>query len=98
MPHWLYCKLTYLIDIALRLWHPAWLSSALWQVSGGVTAAKGFRATGTYAGLRAAGTKPDLSLVLADSDATVAGKRVLRLPPSGSHLLLLAPGEDLGVL
>ena len=39
-----------------------------------MTAAKGFKAAGMYAGLRAAGTKPDLAVVLADRDATVAGE------------------------
>jgi N-acetylglutamate synthase/N-acetylornithine aminotransferase len=44
------------------------------QVEGGVTAAKGFKATGIYGGLRAKGEKPDLALVACDVDATVAGK------------------------
>jgi len=45
-----------------------------WQkVAGGVCAAKGFKATGVYAGLRAAGKKADLSLVVADKPATAAG-------------------------
>ncbi|CAI5529587.1 unnamed protein product, partial [Closterium sp. Naga37s-1] len=52
---------------------PILLPEGPWkEVEGGVVAAKGFKAYGKYAALRAAGQKPDLSLVLADSDATVA--------------------------
>lgn len=43
------------------------------KVPGGVCAAKGFRATGVYAGLRASGRKADLSLVVADQAAAAAG-------------------------
>lgn len=43
------------------------------KVPGGVCAAKGFKATGVYAGLRAAGKKADLSLVVADEPAAAAG-------------------------
>nr|QKY14863.1 arginine biosynthesis bifunctional (ARGJ) [Polytomella parva] len=43
------------------------------KVDGGVCAAKGFKATGVYAGLRAAGQKADLALVVADKPATAAG-------------------------
>eukprot|EP00252_Welwitschia_mirabilis_P002763 TRINITY_DN12742_c0_g1_i1.p1 TRINITY_DN12742_c0_g1~~TRINITY_DN12742_c0_g1_i1.p1 ORF type:complete len:498 (-),score=120.31 TRINITY_DN12742_c0_g1_i1:19-1512(-) len=43
------------------------------QVPGGVTAANGFKASGMYAGLRAAGKKPDLALVTCDVDAVSAG-------------------------
>ncbi|XP_048503990.1 arginine biosynthesis bifunctional protein ArgJ, chloroplastic isoform X1 [Beta vulgaris subsp. vulgaris] len=43
------------------------------QIPGGVTAAKGFKATGIYGGLRAQGEKPDLALVTCDVDATSAG-------------------------
>lgn len=43
------------------------------KVPGGVCAAKGFKATGVYAGLRAAGRKADLSLVVADEPAAAAG-------------------------
>jgi glutamate N-acetyltransferase/amino-acid N-acetyltransferase len=43
------------------------------KVPGGVCAAKGFKATGAYAGLRAAGKKADLSLVVADAPAAAAG-------------------------
>lgn len=43
------------------------------QISGGVTAAKGFKAAGIYGGLRAQGEKPDLALVTCDVDATSAG-------------------------
>ncbi|XP_051131409.1 arginine biosynthesis bifunctional protein ArgJ, chloroplastic isoform X2 [Andrographis paniculata] len=43
------------------------------MVSGGVTAAKGFRAAGMYGGLRAAGEKPDLALVACNVDAESAG-------------------------
>lgn len=43
------------------------------KVPGGVNAAKGFKATGMYGGLRAKGEKPDLALVLCDVDATAAG-------------------------
>ncbi|PNW71168.1 hypothetical protein CHLRE_16g694850v5 [Chlamydomonas reinhardtii] len=43
------------------------------KVEGGVCAAKGFKATGVYAGLRASGRKGDLALVVADAPATVAG-------------------------
>ncbi|CAI5507518.1 unnamed protein product, partial [Closterium sp. Naga37s-1] len=52
---------------------PILLPEGPWkEVEGGVVAAKGFKAYGKYAALRAAGQKPDLALVLADSDATVA--------------------------
>ena len=44
------------------------------QVPGGVTAAKGFQAAGMYGGLRAAGRKPDLALVVCETDAVSAGK------------------------
>ena len=40
---------------------------------GGVTSAAGFRATGVYAGLRAAGVKADLALIVADDGAVAAG-------------------------
>jgi len=43
------------------------------KVEGGVCAAKGFKATGVYAGLRAAGVKADLSLIVADAPAVAAG-------------------------
>lgn len=39
-----------------------------------MTAAKGFQAAGMYAGLRAAGKKPDLALVVCETDAVSAGK------------------------
>lgn len=38
-----------------------------------MTAAKGFKAAGMYAGLRASGKKPDLALVTCDVDAVAAG-------------------------
>ncbi|MFN7715833.1 MAG: bifunctional glutamate N-acetyltransferase/amino-acid acetyltransferase ArgJ [Pseudanabaenaceae cyanobacterium] len=44
-----------------------------WQViAGGVTAAKGFRATGITAGLKPSGT-PDMALIVSDVPATAAG-------------------------
>ncbi|XP_010541858.1 PREDICTED: arginine biosynthesis bifunctional protein ArgJ, chloroplastic [Tarenaya hassleriana] len=43
------------------------------QIPGGVTAAKGFKASGMYAGLRVSGKKPDLALITCDVDATAAG-------------------------
>ncbi|KAL6142073.1 hypothetical protein ACLB2K_060356 [Fragaria x ananassa] len=43
------------------------------QISGGVTAAEGFKAAGLYGGLRAKGDKPDLALVTCDVDAISAG-------------------------
>ncbi|GIL50618.1 hypothetical protein Vafri_6758 [Volvox africanus] len=43
------------------------------KVEGGVCAAKGFKATGAHAGLRASGKKADLALVVADAAATAAG-------------------------
>lgn len=45
----------------------------MFQVPGGVTAAKGFKASGMYGGLRAVGEKPDLALVTCDVDAISAG-------------------------
>ncbi|KAL8140046.1 hypothetical protein V2J09_006067 [Rumex salicifolius] len=52
---------------------PILLPEGTWQqISGGVTAAKGFRAGGMYAGLRE-GNKPDLALVICDIDAISAG-------------------------
>ncbi|CAH8360868.1 unnamed protein product [Eruca vesicaria subsp. sativa] len=53
---------------------PISLPEGSWkQVAGGVTAAKGFKAAGMYAGLRASGKKPDLALVTCDVDAVAAG-------------------------
>lgn len=53
---------------------PIFLPEGPWtQIPGGVTAAKGFKAAGMYAGLRAKGEKPDLALVTCDVDATSAG-------------------------
>ncbi|KAK9154254.1 hypothetical protein Sjap_001734 [Stephania japonica] len=53
---------------------PILLPEGPWeQIPGGVTAAKGFKAAGMYAGLRAKGNKPDLALVTCDVDATAAG-------------------------
>lgn len=40
---------------------------------GNCNSAKGFKCTGAYAGLRAAGVKADLALVVADKDAVVGG-------------------------
>jgi hypothetical protein len=40
---------------------------------GNVCSAKGFKATGAYAGLRASGKKADLALVTCDTDAAVGG-------------------------
>lgn len=42
------------------------------QIPGGVTAAKGYRAAGMYAAVRA-GKKRDLALVVSDTDAVSAG-------------------------
>ena len=42
-----------------------------------MTAAKGFKAAGMYAGLRASGKKPDLALVTCDVDAVAAGPLLL---------------------
>jgi glutamate N-acetyltransferase / amino-acid N-acetyltransferase len=42
------------------------------EISGGVTAPRGFRAAGITAGLKSSG-KPDLAIVLSDVDAIVAG-------------------------
>lgn len=53
---------------------PILLPEGPWkQVTGGVIAAKGFKAAGLYGGLRAKGDKPDLALVACDVDATAAG-------------------------
>jgi glutamate N-acetyltransferase/amino-acid N-acetyltransferase len=53
---------------------PISLPQGSWkQIAGGVTAAKGFKAAGMYAGLRAAGKKPDLALVTCDVEAVAAG-------------------------
>lgn len=53
---------------------PIFLPEGPWkQIPGGVTAAKGFKAAGMYAGLRAKGEKPDLALVTCDVDAISAG-------------------------
>ena len=49
------------------------------QIAGGVTAAKGFKASGVYGGLRAATRKPDLALVVCDVDAVIAGEYILFL-------------------
>jgi glutamate N-acetyltransferase / amino-acid N-acetyltransferase len=42
------------------------------EISGGVTAPRGFRAAGITAGLKSSG-KPDLAIILSDVDAIVAG-------------------------
>ena len=50
-----------------------------------MTAAKGFQAAGMYGGLRAAGRKPDLALVVCETDAVSAGKnspKIVVLPDS----------------
>lgn len=53
---------------------PIFLPEGPWkQIPGGVTAAKGFTASGIYGGLRASGKKPDLALVVCDVDAVAAG-------------------------
>lgn len=59
------------------------------QIPGGVTAAKGFRAAGMYGGLRAAGRKPDLALVVCDTEAVSAGNSAF----SSHHLAqtIIAP-------
>ncbi|KAE8719119.1 hypothetical protein F3Y22_tig00109972pilonHSYRG00046 [Hibiscus syriacus] len=50
------------------------LPDGVWKrIPGGVTAAKGFKATSLCGGLRAKGEKPDLALVTCDVDANVAG-------------------------
>ena len=49
------------------------------QIPGGVTAAKGFKASGIYGGLRAATRKPDLALVVCDVDAVAAGEYIVFL-------------------
>lgn len=62
------------------LWCDPFSSSAcggFFQIPGGVTAAAGFQAAGMYGGLRAAGRKPDLALVVCDTDAISAGGWVL---------------------
>lgn len=43
-----------------------------WEISGGVTAPKGYRAAGIRAGLKPSGL-PDLALILSDVDAIAAG-------------------------
>jgi hypothetical protein len=43
------------------------------QIPGGVTAAKGYRASGMYAAVRA-GKKRDLALVVSETDAVSAGE------------------------
>lgn len=59
---------------------PILLPEGPWkQIEGGVNAAKGFRAAGMYGGLRAAGQKPDLALVLCDTDAGAAGAFTLNI-------------------
>eukprot|EP00271_Cylindrocystis_brebissonii_P010295 TRINITY_DN26454_c0_g1_i1.p1 TRINITY_DN26454_c0_g1~~TRINITY_DN26454_c0_g1_i1.p1 ORF type:complete len:517 (+),score=103.82 TRINITY_DN26454_c0_g1_i1:52-1551(+) len=49
------------------------------EIPGGVCAAKGFKAVGMYAGLRAAGKKPDLALVVCETDAQAAGAFTLNV-------------------
>jgi glutamate N-acetyltransferase/amino-acid N-acetyltransferase len=64
---------------------PILLPDGPWkQIPGGVTAAAGFQAAGMYGGLRAAGRKPDLALVVCDTDAVSAGtftKNVMAAAP-----------------
>ncbi len=48
-------------------------------VSGGVTAAKGFRASGVHCGIRKNRTKKDLALIVSDSPAAAAGIYTLNL-------------------
>ncbi|WIA38269.1 hypothetical protein OEZ86_001609 [Tetradesmus obliquus] len=53
---------------------PDLIPDGAWKkVEGGVCAAKGFKATGVYASLRAAGKKADLSLIVADEPAVAGG-------------------------
>ena len=42
-------------------------------VEGGITAAKGFSASGVHCGIRANKSKKDLGLLLADHDCAAAG-------------------------
>jgi glutamate N-acetyltransferase/amino-acid N-acetyltransferase len=46
--------------------------SPWFEIGGGVTAAAGFQAAGTTAGLKASG-RPDLALILAPDEAVCAG-------------------------
>lgn len=73
--------------------HPRFFSHLYFQIPGGVAAPKGFRAFGMYAGLRAAGEKPDLALVVADNDATVAGQLSFRCSFSGKSDVKLSKIE-----
>ncbi|MBI5091034.1 MAG: bifunctional glutamate N-acetyltransferase/amino-acid acetyltransferase ArgJ [Candidatus Hydrogenedentes bacterium] len=54
------------------------------RIDGGVTAPKGFRASGVAAGVKPGSTKNDCALVASDFPATVAGvftKNVMKAPP-----------------
>lgn len=72
------------------------------KVAGGVCAAAGFKATGVYAGLRAAGKKADLSLVVADKPAAAAGVFTLNVmcaaPVTYCKDVLAKKGEVTAVL
>src|SRR5688572_20905977 len=52
--------------------------SSLRPVEGGVTAPSGFRASGLHCGIKASG-KPDLSLIVSDTEASAAGVFTLNL-------------------
>jgi glutamate N-acetyltransferase / amino-acid N-acetyltransferase len=55
-------------------------------ISGGVTAARGFRAAGLHCGIKANG-RPDLSLVVCDTTATAAGLFTLNLAQAAPVLV-----------
>ena len=53
-------------------------------IEGGVTAPKGYKASGTAAGIKAGSTKKDCALVVSGVDAEVAGlftTNVMKSPP-----------------
>lgn len=69
-------------------------------IEGGVTAPKGFMASGTHAGLKKNPENLDCSLVMSDSECVVAGtftKNVMKSPPVLWNMEVCARGKSWGV-
>lgn len=69
-------------------------------IEGGITAAKGFKASGVVAGIKPKGVKKDCALVLSDRPATVSGlftQNVMKSPPVYWNIDLVARGAGRGV-
>ncbi len=69
-------------------------------VEGGVTAPRGFKASGVAAGIKKSGTKKDCALVVSDTLASVAGmftKNIMKAPPVLWNAAVCNTGKARGV-